>query len=331
MSDSLRPSDSWLSEEFTPGLVSVIVPTYNREGLILETIESLRAQTWKALEIMVVDDGSTDRTLSVLEAVSDLGEGRNLRVSHQANTGVSAARNRGTRASTGEFIIYLDSDDILVSDAVQHFVATLRSSGSDYCHASICTMDAEGNLQADDGRWHSRPEKSGDLFTNMWLIHAGCYRRSIVREAGAWSEALACSEDYEFILRIKAVARGVHLLRIQGYYRIHTADQLHQKHNLGKNFSADVIMLESDTIWLEARGLIPAETLRLLVDRLRFIFFRHGCDGNMRMKNRALRNMLEQLKGGWSPKRLYTFLRWINFPGFYGGLASLKQRFGRSS
>jgi len=49
------------------------------------------------------------------------------------------------------------------------------------------------------------------------------------------------------------------------------------------------------------------------------------------MKNRALRNMLEQLKGGWSPKRLYTFLRWINFPGFYGGLASLKQRFGRSS
>lgn len=330
-SDNLRGSDAWLRAEFTPGLVSVIIPTHNREKLILETLENLRAQTWKALEIVVVDDGSTDGTLGVLEEVAEFDEGRKLRVLHQANAGVSAARNTGTRASTGEFIVYLDSDDVFVSDAIEHFVTELRSSGCDYCHSSVGSLDAEGHPETDDGRWHSHPEKVGDLFTNMWTIHAGCYRRSTVVAAGPWNEAMDCAEDQEFILRIKSVGRGVHLDRIQGYYRMHGVDQLHLKHNLRHNFTAVHTLLDSYVDWLNARGPIPKETQPLLVERYRFVLFRHGCDGDMRMKNLALHKMRQHLQSGWSSKRFYLLLRWINFSGFYLGLASLKHRFRRGA
>gem|GEM_PF-1081946 len=322
--DGLSATEEWFAPEFTSGLVSVIIPAYNRAELVAETIASLRAQTWKALEVIVVDDGSEDDTLRILKGIPSLGDGRTLLIMEQTNAGVSAARNRGTRGSTGEFIMYLDSDDTLVPDAIEDYVETIRRSGSDYCYSSIGVVDAQGCQQPDQGFWHSQPSVPGDMITNMWLVHAACYRRAAIILAGPWNEEMAGCEDHEFNMRIKWTSHGTHLPGIQGYYRIHSADQLHQQYGVGRNFAPDLIMLENFTAWLEQREVIPSAIRRMFAERYRFIAFRQGCIGDMETKNRALLNIDRLLAGSWSPRRLYVLGRWINFPGFYSGLAKLK-------
>jgi glycosyltransferase involved in cell wall biosynthesis len=324
-----QSADEWIKPEFTSGLVSVIVPTYNRADLVIQTIESLRVQTWHALEIIVVDDGSTDDTLQVLKGIPNLDDGHILRVIEQLNAGVAAARNRGTSASTGEFIIYLDSDDTLVPEAIEHYVEKLRHSGCGFCYAKIGSMDKAGIPLPDVGHWHPGPFVEGDLLTNMWQPQGACYRRSAVILAGPFNEKMAACEDHEFNLRIKWTSRGVFLPRVQGYYRIHDDGQLHVQHGFGHgfghNFRHDLAMNEVFVSWLEQRGPIPVATRRVLVERYRFIAFRQGASGDMGGKNKALLNVERLLAGSWSLKRLYLLGRWVNHASFYGGLANLKR------
>jgi glycosyltransferase involved in cell wall biosynthesis len=325
----LEDATGWngrLKAEFTAGLVSVVIPTYNRGEWLVEAIESLRKQTWGALEILVVDDGSTDKTQSVLDSVSNLGAGRSLVKLKQSNQGASAARNHGIRLATGEFFIFLDSDDLLVPDAIEHYIEAIRWADSDYCYASIDTMDGEGKPQADGGIWHSDPITPGDFFLNLWLVHAACYRRSLVRQVGPWNESMESAEDHEFILRIKMVGRGVHLARVQGYYRMHSIDQMHQRFELTQNHIPTLVMLENFATWLRKRGAIPRSMRLLLSGRYRFMAVRRASMGDMQTKNRAVAEMKQLLKGIWSPLRLFLLLGWINSPGFYSGLANLKQR-----
>jgi glycosyltransferase involved in cell wall biosynthesis len=102
--------------------VSVILPTYNRAHVIGEALGSALAQTFDDLEVIVVDDGSSDETRQRVAAVHD----RRVRYLRQPNAGVSAARNRGIAAASGELVAFLDSDDLWKSDKLQHDVAFLR-------------------------------------------------------------------------------------------------------------------------------------------------------------------------------------------------------------
>jgi glycosyltransferase involved in cell wall biosynthesis len=328
-SETSGETGNWLKSECSLGLVSVVVPTYNRAKLVVQAIDSLIQQTWAALEVVVVDDGSEDDTLAVLRLLPALAKGRSLVICTQANRGVSAARNHGTRMSRGEFIMYLDSDDTLVPDAIESFVNAIRESGSDYCFANIGGMDAQGRLLPDEGRWYSHPFRTGDLITNMWSVHAACYRREAVNAAGAWNESMPCCEDHDFNLRMKWTRRETHLAKVQGHYRIHDSDQLHQKHNQAQDYSQDLIMLENFTQWLEKRESISADLRNLLVDRYRFIAFRHGSIGDRDMKNRAIRNIGKLLEKSWSPKRLYGLARYVDSSNFYGKLAVLKSALKR--
>jgi|TARA_B110000908_G_scaffold170129_1_gene228826 glycosyltransferase involved in cell wall biosynthesis len=95
-------------------LISIIIPTYNREHLILEALESCVLQTYRPIEILVVDDGSTDQTITF---VQDWNKGSShkdvtLKIIEQENKGGNAARNNGIKNSSGEFIAFLDSDDL---------------------------------------------------------------------------------------------------------------------------------------------------------------------------------------------------------------------------
>ncbi|MBQ7155474.1 MAG: glycosyltransferase family 2 protein [Synergistaceae bacterium] len=99
------------------GLVSIIIPAYNTAPYIHRAIESSLRQTYTNVEVLVIDDGSTDETLKVTQEYTE--QDRRLRVFRQANAGVSSARNRGIRESKGEYLVFLDSDDWLEDDAVE--------------------------------------------------------------------------------------------------------------------------------------------------------------------------------------------------------------------
>ena len=101
-----------------PPLVSVVVPCYNAERFIGETLESVFTQTYPAIEVIVVDDASTDRSWDLVQRY----EGRARLLRQERNRGGSAARNRGASEASGEFLMFLDADDRLSVDAVEHLV-----------------------------------------------------------------------------------------------------------------------------------------------------------------------------------------------------------------
>lgn len=105
--------------------VSVIIPTYNRESYILEAVDSVLEQTAAPAEIIVVDDGSTDATARVLEPYRD-----RLRYLHQENRGIGAARNTGVRYSRGDFVAFLDDDDVWLLDKLERQLAAFRETPS---------------------------------------------------------------------------------------------------------------------------------------------------------------------------------------------------------
>src|SRR5438128_8633466 len=97
-----------------PRLVSILIPVYNAESFVADAIQSALDQTWPAKEIIAVDDGSTDRSAEVLKSFAP-----RIKVIEQENRGASAARNRALREAQGEFIQYLDADDLLAPNKIK--------------------------------------------------------------------------------------------------------------------------------------------------------------------------------------------------------------------
>ena len=180
-------------------LVSVIIPTYNRRYCLGRAIDSVVSQTYTDFELIVVDDGSTDGTLDLLQ---DYG-GR-IRVMQQRNSGVSAARNAGIRAAKGTFIALLDSDDCWMAQKLEKQVAFFNTIPD----AQICQTQ---ELWIRNGK-RVNPKKrhqkySGMIFEKtlpLCLVSpsAVMIRKSLFDEVGLFDESLPACEDYDLWLRI---------------------------------------------------------------------------------------------------------------------------------
>lgn len=259
----------WLEGQFVPGLVSVVVPTYNRLVLLGEAIESLTRQTWPSIEVIVVDDGSTDGTFAhwemKLAAWTDAR--RTFRIVTQENAGVSAARNAGTRAARGEFFVYLDSDDRLHPEAIARYVEALRRHDAAYCIAPIDSVDEAGRLTEDHQRYYPRHQARDYLFDCFWLVHGACYRRAVLNRAGPWNPQLSRAEDHEYFWRVKLTSgRGYYLDAVQGVYRQHSREQIHHQLSHAAFFQNRLRSIELLTDWAQARGLLDRE-LRIRISR----------------------------------------------------------------
>src|SRR5690242_6114774 len=115
--------------------LSVVVPIYNVEGFLDECLGSLAAQTFSDLEVVMVNDGSTDGSAAIAEAFAARDE--RFRLITQPNGGLSAARNTGIDAATGEFLAFVDSDDVLPPDAYERLVGALDKTGSDFATGNV--------------------------------------------------------------------------------------------------------------------------------------------------------------------------------------------------
>ena len=116
-----------------PNLISCIVPVFNGERYLAEALDSILAQTWRPLEVIVVDDGSTDGTAHIAA-----GYGAEVSYIHQANAGPAAARNRGLDAARGEFIAFLDADDLWHKDKLSARWPASRRGRSSSCACRTC-------------------------------------------------------------------------------------------------------------------------------------------------------------------------------------------------
>lgn len=188
---------------FTPDLVSVIIPTYNRSGLVKHAVESVLSQTYPQVEIILVDDGSTDDTTTTLEPLKD-----RITYIFQSNRGRSAARNKGVSLSSGEFLAFLDSDDLLLPAAVEAQFGYLRD------HPDVDIIFGDASFLTDDGSLHPMHSCSAGLQNadaqeflaillakNRFALHTAMVRRSALGSA-PFDEGLDALEDWDLWIRL---------------------------------------------------------------------------------------------------------------------------------
>lgn len=186
----------------SPPLVSIVIPTYNREDLVALAVESCLGQTHSRCQTIVVDDGSTDRTREVLTRFA----GRIVAI-RQENTGLAGARNTGIRAASGEFVGFLDSDDVweprLVEEALKVFTAHPRAGAVFLAEREI---DLDGNVR---GKVHGK-RTPGPLFTSAGMIgrdtgvgsgRPPIARRQTLLDHGLFDESFRNFADCEMWIR----------------------------------------------------------------------------------------------------------------------------------
>jgi glycosyltransferase involved in cell wall biosynthesis len=184
-------------------LVSVIIPTYNRRGLIAQSIFSVLNQTYQNVELIIADDGSTDGTDELIRSISS-----SIHYLWQPHAGVAAARNRGLAAARGELIAFQDSDDLWHPEKLARQVDFLeRHPATGMVYTSFRIIDDHSKVIG--SCW--RPLHSGrvtePLFQSMFIIMPSTVvRRSVVDRVGRFSTDLCISSDYEFWLRASLAA-----------------------------------------------------------------------------------------------------------------------------
>ena len=188
----------WMTAECEPGLVSVIIPTHNRAHFLPEAMDSVWTQTYRPIELIVVDDGSTDNTPRMLEEWAKTHSGDSqfaLRTFRQENKGAPVARNVGAAMSRGEFILWHDSDDLMLPRRVELALVKLRETGADVC---ICGFRGWGDRHyvPPDIADHPVFEAVRDgciCMTVLWL-----YRRRFLHDHNPWREYLVRLQDHFF-------------------------------------------------------------------------------------------------------------------------------------
>jgi glycosyltransferase involved in cell wall biosynthesis len=180
-------------------LVSVIIPTYNRAGLVRQAVASVKAQTFRDFEVVVVDDGGTDGTYEVLSADCEL---RVLR--HPHRQGVAAARNLGVAAARGEWLAFLDSDDLWLPDKLARQISWLEGAPE----LLICQTDetwVRRGVRVNKPAAHRKV--AGRIFLPslarcMISPSAVMLHRRLLQDHGAFDETLPAAEDYDLWLRL---------------------------------------------------------------------------------------------------------------------------------
>lgn len=210
-------------------LVSICIPVYNAEKYISETLNSALYQTYQNIEIIVVDDGSTDNTLKLLEKYKNQG----VIVLKQSNSGACRARNVALKKAGGKYIQFLDADDLLSPEKIEAQVEVLekypgkiaacdtiyfndgddhhkliKKSNSYFIYDTNSPIDFLINLYGGNG-------KGGMISSNAWLVPM-----KVIQQAGCWNESLIIDQDGEFFCRVILKSKGILYTKVGcDYYR----------------------------------------------------------------------------------------------------------------
>lgn len=212
---------------FVKGLVSTIIPVHNRATLLREAVASVLAQTYRPIEIIIVDDGSTDQTTQVCDELA-AQHPQEIRIIHQANTGPGLAREAGRQIARGEFIQYLDSDDVLLPEKFSLQVAGLNAHPEcGVAYGKTRYLSGGGGNVA----WKRTGEKIESMFPSFlqsrwWSTLTPLYRKCLLDLVGPWT-SLSNEEDWEYDCRIAAT--GVSLYYVAEFIsdvRDHNGDRL---------------------------------------------------------------------------------------------------------
>jgi glycosyltransferase involved in cell wall biosynthesis len=217
-------------------LVSVIIPAFNSEKTIQETIDSVLNQTLHDLEIIVINDGSQDATLEVASGISDF----RIKIFSYPNAGVSASRNRGLKQASGEYIAFLDADDLWTPDKLERQLQALKSQpNAAVAYSWTDWIDESGRFLRPGGHI----TKNGNVHRHLLLrdfVESGSnplIRKEALMKVGGFNEALSAAADWEMWLRLAAQYEFVSIPSPQVLYRVSS-----------QSMSANVWKMEAESL-----------------------------------------------------------------------------------
>jgi glycosyltransferase involved in cell wall biosynthesis len=198
--------------------VSVIIPCYNQAHFLSEAIESALSQTYREMEVVVVDDGSPDNTAEVVARYAG------VRCVRQQNLGQAEARNAGFRASTGGYVVFLDADDRLTPTAVEaHLCCFAEHPEAGFVVGDIDHIALDG-ASAGSPRW---PLLEGNYYEELLKVNhvantiAVMFRRSVIERVGGFKPSCVPAEDYELLLHAARLFPSAHHRTVVALYRRH--------------------------------------------------------------------------------------------------------------
>ncbi len=208
--------------------VSIIIPAYNAEKYIEETLDSVINQTWENIEVFVVDDGSKDRTVEIARRY----ESDKLKVLTQKNQKACVARNKGLSMSTGKYIQYLDADDVLSKNKIEEQMKVLQGS-EDYLaiSSSVHFMDGEDyrNMSPrEESLWIHDTDDPVEFLVRLyggygerWMVLSNAWLtpKKICDKIGPWDETLLLDQDGEYFTRAILASKGIRTTGGISYYR----------------------------------------------------------------------------------------------------------------
>ncbi len=253
--------------------VSVVIPTFNRANYIVRAVKSVLAQTYKNYEIIVVDDGSTDDTRQLLEPYSHC-----VRYIYQDNAGPAAARNNGISRAEGEWLAFLDSDDIWLSQKLEIQLSHCINLNADLCFHDLSFSNSAGeyiaswNEYVHKGQLGLPPLKTGimpDAYQRMmttghlFLTTTFLAKRSVIHHIGYFNKDYRTSEDLELYFRLAARYRVAYISEAlavysPGTHRVTDKERIYvDRINAIKNSLADRLKFEDTTLaHLAKKGLL---------------------------------------------------------------------------
>jgi len=208
--------------------VSIIIPSYNAEKYIEETLDSVVNQTWANIEAFVIDDGSKDRTVELARKY----ESDKLKVIVQKNSGACVARNKGLALSSGSFIQYLDADDVLSYDKIEAQIKVLINAEG---YIGVCPtvhfMDGEDYKSMkprEESFWIYDNDDPTEFLVRLyggdgerWMVQTSAWLtpKSICDAIGPWDETLLLDQDGEYFARAVLASKGIRTTGGLNYYR----------------------------------------------------------------------------------------------------------------
>lgn len=252
-------------------LVSVVIPAYNAALFIKEAIESVLNQTYMNFEIIVIDDGSIDNQNEIIRTLMEKDD--RIKYFYQENSGVSTARNHGILISKGEYLAFLDADDVWLPDNLELKIRKFESGEFGLVHSSAKIIDDKSNITG-----QSIIGKEGDLLEDMLMWKETCIpgpssvlvKKEVIEEIGDFDTNLSTAADQDFFFRVASNCTIGKVDKTTWEYRKHS-----------NNMHKDILRMEKDVLYVYKKA---AEK---------------GLFYNNAFKRKCFANMYKILAGSW--------------------------------
>ncbi len=232
-------------------LISVIMPCFNAEAFLPEALDSVFAQTWPEVELLIVDDGSTDKSLEIAEQARAKHPDR-VKLLTQSRQGPYPARNLGLRAARGELVAFLDADDWWTSDCLERLYEGLDGTGAalSYCgwqNVGASFRSNEPYIPPD----YEKSDKATQFLraASPWPIHAALTWMNVVRSVGGFDTHWRSCMDYDLWLRIGVSHKIVLVPRVMAFYRHNVKGQITSKQ-----------WVQAETTWMVKKQFIASHS-----------------------------------------------------------------------